>query len=202
MKNKQTKAIRRDSLGPKNRGAAIVAAIDFKTGALALCLSVGLVTLPAFASSNVSYDYATVIESQPVYTTVKINTPREECWQEQVIYEDRGRSRHPLGTVLGGVIGGALGNAAGHNKSNKRVGAVVGAVLGATVGNVIASSNAPSVRRQETQERCKVYQDYREEERLIGYQVRYRYNERTYSTRMDTDPGDTIKVRLAISPVI
>lgn len=198
MKGKQSKSVNEGSAIRTSRGATISTNI----GMLMLCLSAGLAVTPALASSSVSYDYATVIDSQPVYTTVQINTPREECWQEEVVFEDGGRGRHPLGTVVGGVIGGALGNAVGHKKSNKRVGAVVGAVLGATLGNVIASSNAPSQRRRETQERCKVYQDYREEERLVGYQVRYRYNAQTYSTRMDTDPGDTIKVRLAISPVI
>ena len=209
MKCKQTTATRLDLGMRTNIGATIGATIDpkgttiaAKVSALVLCFSFGLAAAPALASDNVSYDYATVLDSQPVYTTVKINTPREECWQEQVVYEDSRRSRHPLGMVVGGVIGGALGNAVGHKKSNKRVGAVVGAVLGATVGNVIASSNAQPQRRQETQERCKVYQEYREEERLVGYQVRYRYNAQTYSTRMDTDPGDTIKVRLAIAPVI
>ncbi|MFT4720614.1 MAG: hypothetical protein ACI9SB_001786 [Candidatus Azotimanducaceae bacterium] len=210
MNGKQTK-IATFGLGIQTRKGASTAAskASYKThykavsiGALVLCLSASLAAVPALAADNVSYGYATVIDSQPVYTTVQINTPREECWQEQVVYEDRRRNSHPLGTVVGGVIGGALGNAVGHRKSNKRVGAVVGAVLGATLGNVIASSNAPSQRRYETQERCKVYQDSREEERLVGYQVRYRYNEQTYSTRMDANPGDTIKVRLAISPVI
>ncbi|MFT6037779.1 MAG: hypothetical protein ACI9TP_000565 [Candidatus Azotimanducaceae bacterium] len=210
MNGKQTK-IATFGLGTQTRKGASTAAskASYKThykavsiGALVLCLSASLAAVPALAADNVSYGYATVIDSQPVYTTVQINTPREECWQEQVVYEDRRRNSHPLGTVVGGVIGGALGNAVGHRKSNKRVGAVVGAVLGATLGNVIASSNAPSQRRYETQERCKVYQDSREEERLVGYQVRYRYNEQTYSTRMDANPGDTIKVRLAISPVI
>lgn len=201
MKGKQTKAIIVGSTTWQNKGDT-AARIGARIGALVFCVSAGLAAAPALAADNVSFDYATVIDTQPVYTTVQINTPREECWQEEVVYEDRGRSSHPLGTVVGGVIGGALGNAVGHKKSNKRVGAVVGAVLGATLGKVIASSNAPSQRRHETLERCKVYQDYREEERLIGYQVRYRYNAQTYSTRMDSDPGDTIKVRLGISPVI
>jgi uncharacterized protein YcfJ len=202
MNGKQTKIATVVAGIQTRRGASKAAYKKGSMSALVLCLSTSLAAVPALAADNVSYGYATVIDSQPVYTTVQINTPREECWQEQVVYEDRRRNSHPLGTVVGGVIGGALGNAVGHKKSNKRVGAVVGAVLGATLGNVIASSNVPSQRRYETQERCNVYQDSREEERLVGYQVRYRYNEQTYSTRMDANPGDTLKVRLAISPVI
>lgn len=169
------------------------------------------------ARDNVSYDYATVIDAQPIIRVVKISTPREECWEETVVYRDyrdhddyrydgRGRD-HGLGTVLGGVVGGAIGNAVGSEKRNKQVGAVVGAVVGATLGNAIAKSQRPSAPRHAssprygTEEVCEVVNDYHEEERVIGYNVRYRYNDATYTTRMDADPGDTIKVRLAVSPV-
>ena len=166
------------------------------------------------ASGNVSYDFATVIESQPIIRVVKISTPREECWEETVVYRDYDYSRgydsrydNKLGPVLGGVVGGAIGNAVGSEKSNKQVGAVVGAIVGATVGDAIVKSNrkkrhsATPTKRYGTEEFCEVIHDYHEEERVIGYNVRYRYNDATYSTRMDTDPGDTIKVRLAVSPV-
>ena len=164
-----------------------------------------LVSSQVFARGNVSYDYATVVDANPIIKIVKISTPREECWEEEVVYRDRYESGNgALGPVLGGVIGGAIGNAIGHKKKNKQVGAVVGAVLGATLGKAVSNSNAnrhDNVSRG-TEERCKVHHDYREEERIIGYQVRYRYNEETYSTRMNTDPGDTIKIRLAVTPVL
>ena len=91
----------------------------------------------------------------------------------------------------------------GHKKSNKRVGAVVGAVLGATLGNGIASSDdQPAAgRRYASEERCRVYQDSHSEQRVVGYEVRYQYQDQTYTTVMDKDPGDTIRVRLAITPV-
>ncbi|MFT6436999.1 MAG: hypothetical protein ACJAVI_005073 [Candidatus Azotimanducaceae bacterium] len=164
-----------------------------------------LASTQSFARGNISYDYATVIDADPVIKIVKISTPREECWEEEVVYRDRYENRNgALGPVLGGVIGGALGNAVGHKKKNKQVGAVIGAVLGATLGKAVADSNAnrrDNVSRG-TEERCKVYHDYREEERIVGYQVRYRYNDETYSTRTDIDPGDTIKIRLAVTPVL
>jgi uncharacterized protein YcfJ len=168
-----------------------------------------VVSSQAFAATDVVYDYATVIAAEPVVRTIRVSTPREECWDERVIYRnsyDGRSSNNGVGTVLGGVVGGALGNAVGHNKSNKQVGAVVGAVLGATVGHAIASQNS---RQQSgsrdvhgTEEVCKIYNDYREEDRIVGYDVRYRYHNETFTTRTTTDPGDTIKVRLSISPVI
>jgi len=82
------------------------------------------------------------------------------------------------------------------------VGAVVGAIVGSTIGKSIASNNGKRHDKvtYTTEEVCRVYQDYYEEDRVIGYSVRYRYNNKSYTTRMKSDPGDTIKLRLAISP--
>lgn len=180
-------------------------------------LATAITAAPALADrGNISYDYATVIESQPIIRIVKVSAPREECWEETVAYRDGGyhddyrRRDHGLGTVLGGVVGGAIGNAVGHSKKNKQVGAVVGAVVGATIGNAMTQTARAERRHRDnyrvtsygTEEVCEIVHDYHEEERIIGYDVRYRYNDETYATRMDEDPGDTIKVRLALSPVV
>lgn len=179
-----------------------------KTGLIAAASFATLISANALAGGGVTYDYATVIDAQPIVKTIRVSTPREECWEENVVYRDRfdRGGNHGVGTVVGSVVGGAIGNAVGHKKSNKQVGAVVGAVLGATLGHAISESAARD-RRTETveygkEEVCRVYHDYHEEERIVGYDVRYRYNNQTYSTRTTTDPGDTIKIRLAVSPVI
>lgn len=52
-----------------------------------------------------------------------------------------------------------------------------------------------------TEQRCRVYNDYHEEERIVGYWVRYRFNDQTYTSKMNRDPGDRIRVRLSVSPV-
>jgi uncharacterized protein YcfJ len=149
------------------------------------------------AESNVSYDYADVIESTPIVKNIRISTPREECWDESVAEY---RRNNGVGTVVGAIVGGALGNAVGHNKSNKKVGAVVGAVLGGTIGNA-ASNERTGTRHTRTEEVCRVINDYREEERVVGYHVRYQYNDVIYTTRTDREPGDTIKLRLSVSPL-
>lgn len=177
---------------------------------LIFSLSILVLSADLFASdrgrhTNSDYDYAQVISAQPIVKMVRVSTPREECWQEEVAYRDGGSSRHDHGAVpvLGAVLGGAFGNAVGHSKRNKQVGSLVGAVLGASLA-ASASSRAhrPARVTYVTEERCRVYQDYREEERILGYRVKYRYNERNYTTRMDRDPGDRLKVRLSVSPVI
>lgn len=156
-----------------------------------------LASSAVFAERNVTYDYGTVIDSTPIVKTIRVTTPREECWDERVSHVERGDDG--VGTVVGAVVGGAIGNAVGHNKTNKKVGAVVGAVLGGTIGKSVSRD---SRRYVTTEEVCRVVNDYREEERIVGYHVKYRYNDVTYTTRTDHEPGETIKLRLAVSPVI
>jgi uncharacterized protein YcfJ len=160
----------------------------------------------AFAG-NVEYDYATVIDAEPIFKSIRVKTPQKHCWEEEVAYETDyyGDKKHRNGTstVLGGVIGAAIGNAVGHRKKNKQVGTVVGAVLGASIGNAVGSQrNRRSTVTYGTEERCEVIQESHTEERIVGYKVRYRYSNATYSTRMKVDPGDTIRVRISISPVV
>ena len=159
--------------------------------AVILCASTQVV------AANVSYDYATVIETNPIIKTVRVSTPREECWDEEVVYREH-HNGDGVAPVVGAVLGGALGNAVGHHKRNKQV----GAILGATLGHA-ASSNAKGNHESHyrTEERCEIKQEYHEEDRVIGYRVRYRYRDETYTTRTDIDPGDTLKVRVAVSPV-
>jgi len=107
------------------------------------------------------------------------------------------------GPILGAIIGGALGNAVGHKKRNKQVGTVVGAVLGGSIGADIARQNrhyrgAPVEYR--TEQVCETVSEYRSEQQLTGYDVRYRYAGQTYQTRMPRDPGDSIRVRVHVSP--
>lgn len=164
-------------------------------GSLALLLAT-----PCFADTH--YAYAQVIESRPVYKSVEISTPREECWNEEVAHTRAARSNSRTPALLGTIIGGALGNAVGHGKTNKRVGTVVGAVLGHSIGrDIVADNNQDRVVRYETVRQCETVYEYREEERLVGYQVVYRYNDEDYSVRMDDDPGEQVRIKVDIQPV-
>lgn len=83
------------------------------------------------ATAETSYEYAQVLESRPIYQVVEVQTPVEQCWEEEVAidrYPRRSDSNTPV--LVSTIIGGAIGNAVGHGKSNKRVGAVVGSILG------------------------------------------------------------------------
>ncbi len=159
-----------------------------------------VIAAPTFAETR--YEFAEVIESRPVYQTVEISMPHEECWNEEVAHTSRARSDSRTPAILGTIIGGALGNAVGHGKSNKRVGTVVGAVLGHSIGrDIVAGNSHDRVVRYETVRQCETVYEYREEERLVGYQVLYRYNDEDYSVRMDEDPGEKVRIKVNIQPV-
>ncbi len=160
-----------------------------------------LVPTVAFAGTN--YDRASVVAVEPVYEIVTHTVPREQCHEQQVEYRQPTRARSITAPIIGAIIGGAIGNAVGHHKSNKQVGTVVGALLGGSIGADVARRNryddAPVGYR--TEEVCNVVQDIREEERLAGYDVTYRYAGSTYTTRMRNHPGDSIRVRVRVTPV-
>ncbi len=161
---------------------------------------VATLAAPVLAESR--FDYAEVIESTPIYRTVEVSVPREECWTEEVVSQRRAHSQSSTPAILGTIIGGALGNAVGHDKSNKRLGTVVGAVLGHSIGrDIVAATSRGRVTQVETVRQCETVYDHHDEERLLGYQVRYRYHDKDYSVRMDDDPGEFVRVRVDVQPV-
>lgn len=165
-------------------------------------MAVGMVSVNSQAET--SYEYAQVVESQPIYRVVAVSTPQEQCWEEEIAvdrYDRRNRSNTPL--LVSTLIGGAIGNAIGHNKSNQRVGAVLGAMLGHSIGrDIIRHNNQPAVREYQTVQRCNTVYQQHEEERLVGYNVTYLYNGEEYSVRTDSDPGDQIRIRISVQPVL
>lgn len=162
----------------------------------------GLLSVKTWAET--SYETAQVLESLPVYQEVEVSIPQEQCWEEQVVidrYSRRGGSNTPV--LVSTLIGGAIGNAVGHNKSNQRVGAVLGAMLGHSIGrDIIRSNDQSEIRDYQTVQRCKTVYQQHTEERLVGYQVTYLYNGEEFSVRTDSDPGDEIRVRVSIQPVL
>ncbi len=168
----------------------------------AVACSLGLAIPTSWAET--SYELAPVIESNPIYQVVEVSAPQEQCWEEEIAvdrYSSRNASNTPV--VVSTILGGAIGNAVGHNKSNKRVGTVIGAVLGHSIGRDIMRQNErPEYTEYETVQRCKTVYEQHKEERLVGYQVTYLYNGEEHSVRTDSDPGDEIRIRVSVQPVL
>jgi len=180
------------SLSRKPKGAFVIPPLSL------LLLGFGM---PLSANSHTTFIYATVLEAEPIIRIINRSTPRESCWDQQVVIREK-RASSSTGAVLGGIIGAAIGNELGHHKSNKQVGAVAGAVLGSTIGHDVSRAHAGAAQdRVVTEQRCKtVYETY-EEEQITGYDVIYRYNGSNYETKTKHHPGDTLKLKVSITPV-
>jgi len=154
--------------------------------------------------AQVDIDYAQVVEVRPIVQVVEISTPQEQCWQEEYLVDrSYGGSQSDTPGILGAIVGGAIGNELGSHKSSQRVGAVVGAVLGHSVArDIMRQHESPTVREVETVERCETVFQSHEEERIVGYNVTYNYNGQDYTIRTDQDPGDQIRVRVSVQPIL
>ncbi len=150
-------------------------------------------------SSGSEYDYAAVTHVEPIVRQVRIETPRRECYDDVRYVESRppevaGR------TLLGGIIGGVIGHQIGSGRGNDAA-TVAGAILGAGIGYDSAKRQYGSqTTREEVVQRCDVRYEREYEERIDGYRVTYEYNGREYTTRLPYDPGERIKVRVAVAP--
>jgi len=157
------------------------------------------------------YEYARVVNVEPLVREVRVTTPRQECWTEtryeQVEYG--GRTVHPAAgsMILGGIIGAALGNQIGGG-DGRRAATVAGAIIGSAIGHDVAerrnggrySDTEYSETRPYDVQRCQVRYDESHERRIDGYRVTYVYNGREFTTRTPYDPGDRIRVRVNVEP--
>jgi uncharacterized protein YcfJ len=158
------------------------------------------------------YDYARVVDVDPIVRQVRITVPERECWTEtryeDVSYTERTGPR-PRGSagqmILGGIIGAAIGNQIGSG-DGRRAATVAGAVIGSAIGHDVGDRRNGRYERVVTEsrpyeaERCEVRYDERFEERIEGYRVTYEYNGRRHTTRLPYDPGDRIRVRVDVHP--
>jgi len=142
-------------------------------------------------------DHARVISATPIYRTVEVNHPEEQCWDERVVHH-RERRHAPVPTLAGGIIGGVIGNQFGRG-SGKAAMTAAGALLGAAIGH--EAGHDRHARRYVTHERrCELVDHYVTEERLVGYRVEYRYKGETFVTRTDEHPGRRIPITVSVKP--
>ncbi len=162
---------------------------------------------PSWSSSrhhrgHSEYDYARVVDVDPVVRQVRVETPRRECWDEARYVDSRPHISEPrvggrtlLGAAIGGVIGHQFGSGRGQDAAT-----VAGALIGAGVGYDSAAKRYPQGGREEVVQRCDVRYEHEVEERIEAYRVTYEYNGRNYTTQLPYDPGDRIRVRVAVAP--
>ena len=152
------------------------------------------------------YDYAKVVDVQPLTTRVRVSTPQRECWDE-TRYDNGspqygGHGPRVAGsTLLGAAIGAAIGNQIGHGQGRKAAtagGAVIGAAIGHQQG--MRRYGAVSAPQPYTVQRCETRYHDEYQERIDGYRVTYVYHGRRQVTQLPYRPGDRIRVRVDVSP--
>ena len=150
----------------------------------------------AFAGGS-HYRTAPVVDTVPVYETVRVSQPHYDCQDRHVVHREPGRDGRG-GLVVGGIIGGAVGNQFGKG-SGRHVATVAGSVLGAAIGE--QASRRPGRTWSSTERYCEQVDRWYEEDRIVAYRVQYRYKGDTYWTEMPRHPGETIRVRVDVTPV-
>ena len=182
--------------------------------AVALLLTAGM-TATASADERGSERYtqfAEVLEVTPLYRTVTLSVPREECYQEieRVRYEPEPRRRRGTAgrTVAGGVVGGVIGRQFGSGDGRDAM-TVLGTLIGAAVGHDSARARyddayeprQPRRARYRTVEHCEVRDEWRTERELDGYHVTYEYMGREFTTTTDAHPGAHIAIEVELTPL-
>ncbi|MGZ5032143.1 MAG: glycine zipper 2TM domain-containing protein [Usitatibacter sp.] len=156
-------------------------------------------------------DRARVLSSTPVYERIPVS--REECWNDrQRGYEERRVTRTDTGaaigpgTVLGAVVGGVIGHQFGSSSGGRDRGTAAGAIVGGLVGNQVDRDRDGNPQTVEVErvpvernvERCRTVNEVREA--TLGYDVRYEYAGKQFTTRLPRDPGRFLRVRVDLEP--
>ena len=177
---------------------------------LLLC-AFGAAGAPA-ASAAQFEEYGRVIRAQP--RTEQIRQPREECRTEYVQvpsqYAQQSQygqhQRSPGGAILGAIAGGIIGNQVGGG-SGRAVATAAGVMAGAVAGDRLSNQNRPVDQGQYAQSQypqeqavrqCRMVDAY--ESRTTGYDVTYDYRGRSYTSFMQRDPGDRVRLRVTVEP--
>lgn len=157
---------------------------------------------------SVNFDFARVINSQPVYDEVRVAQPREVCWDEPTPYAEPTyayhNSRSAAPEIVGGIIGGLIGNQFGHG-DGRAAATIAGVALGASVAHDNDRDRYyPNGQRYVgtvNQRRCQVSEEYRAQRQVVGYDVTYDYKGTIGHTFSPRPPGTEIRVRISVEPV-
>jgi len=159
--------------------------------------ALGVCALP-LAQAGDFEDFGRVIRAQP--RVEQIRTPRQEC-RTDYVQTQVAPQRSQGGGVVGGIAGALLGSTVGGG-NGKVAAAAAGAIAGATLGNNYDNQNnayaQPQTQEQAVQ-RCRNVDAV--EQRTTGYDVTYDYRGHTYTTLMNSDPGDRIRLHISVDPV-
>ena len=163
-----------------------------------LMLSVAcLASLPlAQAQATDFEDYGRVTRVTP--QVEQVNRPRQECRTDYVQVQQQ-PERSVGGSVVGGIAGALLGSTVGSG-NGRTAATAAGAIAGAVVGDRVQNQNAqPGGVQEQAVKQCRTVDHW--ESRTSGYQVEYDYRGRNYTSVMNYDPGQRIRLRVSVEPM-
>ena len=151
-------------------------------------------------AGGVQYKTVPVVEVEPRYSVTRTPVERTVCWDEKTYQRTPESRRSSTPTVVGAIIGGVIGNQFGGGSGNKAA-TVAGAALGGSIGRDASRANQPARYTPSYEERCTIQRDYREESVITGYRVSYLVDGTVHQTQMRHHPGDSLRVRVSVTPV-
>lgn len=142
-------------------------------------------------------DNAKVTHVKPIYSSKRIATPYRDCGHNK--HYKRYNNNNYAPAIVGGLAGGIIGNQFGKG-SGRTAMTIAGTVVGSALGYQLAY-DTDNQHYQKRDKHCKTSKRYHHKQRIDGYLVRYRYQGRSYTTRMDHRPGKYIPITISVSPL-
>jgi uncharacterized protein YcfJ len=176
------------------------------------CVFATAAAAAAAAGSESYFVYADVLGVEPLIERRTVSEPHRSCevvapWRDGLArnpydsrYRDHPRHRNGVATIIGGVIGGLVGSQFGGGTGRKAL-AITGAMLGASIANRARRHRHDSHSSHYTPQHCTTVVESHEVEEIAGYRVRYLYQGQEFVKRVDSDPGDRIRVQVQVTPV-
>ena len=145
-------------------------------------------------------DYGRVLRVQP--RVEQIRQPRQECKTEYVqVPVQQQQQRSASGSIIGGIAGALLGNQVGGG-NGRAAATAAGAIAGAVVGDRVQNDGRQVAQPQDIQEQavrqCRTVDAW--ESRTVGYDVTYDYRGHSYTSTMQRDPGERVRLRVSVQP--
>lgn len=135
--------------------------------------------------------FAEIVDVKAVKKTME--TPRQLCTDHTVVHRAPVQDEERVaGKLLGAVIGGVVGHQFGGG-SGKDAATAGGAVLGGVLGDSIQRQRQQARTYTTTERRCDTRMD--RHEKVIGYDVSFRYDGRMDTIRLGYQPESRVPVR-------
>jgi uncharacterized protein YcfJ len=147
-------------------------------------------------------DFGRVVSVAP--QVEQINQPRQECRTEYVQMQPQPQPQQQRsigGSLIGGIAGGLLGNQVGGGNGRTAAtaaGAIAGAIAGDRIDNNGAQQQYQQAPREEAVRQCRMVDHW--ESRTNGYNVTYEYHGRNFTSVLPYDPGQRVRLHVALTP--